>query len=111
SSEAIGIPSQAAVDTTGVAIECRVTTEDPSNRLMPDYGRVTHSRSAGGMGVRLDAGTALSGAVVFPYYDSLLVKVSAWRRNFADATGRMERCLQEFRIRGVKTNIPFLIRL
>ena len=111
SSEAIGIPSQHSVETTGFAIQSRVTTEDPSNRFMPDYGRVTHYRSAGGMGVRLDAGTAFSGAVVFPYYDSLLVKVSAWGRNFADATRRMERCLQEFRIRGVKTNIPFLIRL
>ncbi|BBO31916.1 pyruvate carboxylase [Lacipirellula parvula] len=111
SNAAIGIPAQSAVETTGFAIQCRVTTEDPSNRFMPDYGRVTHYRSAGGMGVRLDAGTAFSGAVVFPYYDSLLVKVSAWGRTFVDATHRMERCLQEFRIRGVKTNIPFLTRL
>lgn len=108
---AIGLDSQDAVETTGFAIQCRVTTEDPTNRFMPDYGRVTHYRSAGGMGVRLDAGTAFSGAVVFPFYDSLLVKVSAWGRTFADATQRMERCLQEFRIRGVKTNIPFLTRL
>lgn len=89
-SEAIGIPSQQAVETTGFAIQSRVTTEDPSNRFMPDYGRVTHYRSAGGMGVRLDAGTAFSGAVVFPYYDSLLVKVSVGaelrRRDAADGT-------------------------
>jgi pyruvate carboxylase len=108
---AIGLASQRDVDTTGFAIQCRVTTEDPANRFMPDYGRVTHYRSAGGMGIRLDAGTAFSGAVVFPFYDSLLVKVSAWGRTFPDAAQRMERCLQEFRVRGVKTNIPFLIRL
>ncbi len=111
SSPAIGLASQKDVETTGFAIQCRVTTEDPANRFMPDYGRVTHYRSAGGMGIRLDAGTAFSGAVVFPFYDSLLVKVSAWGRSFDDAAQRMERCLQEFRIRGVKTNIPFLTRL
>ena len=107
----IGLASQSEVQTNGFAIQCRVTTEDPSNRFMPDYGRVTHYRSAGGMGIRLDAGTAFSGAVVFPYYDSLLVKVSAWGRTFVDGAQRMERSLQEFRIRGVKTNIPFLIHL
>jgi pyruvate carboxylase len=108
---AIGIHTQEEVQTNGFAIQCRVTTEDPSNRFMPDYGRITHYRSTGGMGVRLDGGTAFSGAVVFPYYDSLLVKLSAWGRTFAEAASRTERCLQEFRIRGVKTNIPFLIHL
>ncbi|GIW81644.1 MAG: pyruvate carboxylase [Gemmatales bacterium] len=108
---AIGLPSQEAVTTHGYAIQCRVTTEDPSNRFMPDYGRITHYRSASGMGIRLDAGTAFSGAVVHPFYDSLLVKVTAWARHFQDAARRMERCLQEFRIRGVKTNIPFLLKL
>ena len=78
---------------------------------MPDYGRMTHYRSASGMGIRLDAGTAFSGAVVQPFYDSLLVKVTAWAGKFRDAAFRMERCLQEFRVRGVKTNIPFLIKL
>jgi pyruvate carboxylase len=107
----ISLTSQKDVETNGFAIQCRVTTEDPANKFMPDYGRVTHYRSAGGMGVRLDAGTAFSGAVVFPYYDSLLVKVSAWGRTFVDAASRMERVLQEFRVRGVKTNIPFLVRL
>jgi pyruvate carboxylase len=111
SSPTIGLAAQNDVTTNGFAIQCRVTTEDPSNKFMPDYGRVTHYRSAGGMGIRLDAGTAFSGAVVFPFYDSLLVKVSAWGRSFADATVRMERALQEFRIRGVKTNIPFLTHL
>ncbi|QEG37931.1 pyruvate carboxylase [Bythopirellula goksoeyrii] len=110
-SEAVGLASQEDIKTTGFAVQCRVTTENPSNRFMPDYGRLTHYRSAGGMGIRLDAGTAFSGAVVYPFYDSLLVKVTAWGRNFEDATRRSERCLQEFRVRGVKTNIPFLIRL
>ena len=109
--EEIGLPSQVAVRTDGFAMQCRVTTEDPMNDFMPDYGRVSHYRSASGMGVRLDAGSAFSGAVVNPYYDSLLVKVTTRGRRFIDAAKRMERCLQEFRIRGVKTNIPFLIRL
>jgi pyruvate carboxylase len=108
---AIGLPAQDEIATHGFAIQCRVTTEDPSNKFMPDYGKVTHYRSPGGMGIRLDGGTAFSGAVVFPFYDSLLVKVTSWGRSFREAISRTERCLQEFRIRGVKTNIPFLIRL
>lgn len=107
----IGINSQEEIKTHGFALQCRVTTEDPANKFMPDYGRVAHYRSASGMGVRLDAGTAFSGAMVFPYYDSLLVKVTTWARTFKDASARTERCLQEFRIRGVKTNIPFLLKL
>ncbi len=107
----IGLGSQVSVTTNGFAVQCRVTTEDPSNEFLPDYGRISHYRSASGMGIRLDAGTAFSGAVVTPYYDSLLVKVTAWGRRFVDAARRMERSLQEFRVRGVKTNIPFLIRL
>ncbi len=107
----IGLASQQNVRTYGYALQCRVTTEDPENRFLPDYGRIAHYRSAGGMGVRLDAGTAFSGAVVTPFYDSLLVKVTAWGPRFADAARRMERGLQEFRVRGVKTNIPFLINL
>jgi pyruvate carboxylase len=107
----IGLGEQSAVASRGYAIQCRVTTEDPSNNFMPDYGRMTHYRSASGMGIRLDAGTAFSGAVVTPFYDSLLVKVIAKGIRFVDAARRMERCLQEFRVRGVKTNIPFLINL
>ncbi len=107
----IGLASQQNVRTYGYALQCRVTTEDPENRFLPDYGRIAHYRSAGGMGVRLDAGTAFSGAVVTPFYDSLLVKVTAWGPRFSDAARRMERGLQEFRVRGVKTNIPFLINL
>ena len=107
----INLPSQEKIRTNGYAIQCRVTTEDPLNKFLPDYGRVSHYRSSGGPGVRLDAGTAFSGAVVTPYYDSLLVKVITSGREFTEAARRMERCLQEFRIRGVKTNIPFLINL
>ncbi len=107
----IGLESQESIRTYGCALQCRVTTEDAENRFLPDYGRIAHYRSSGGLGVRLDAGTAFSGAVVTPYYDSLLVKVTAWARRFEDAARRMERALQEFRIRGVKTNIPFLLNL
>ncbi|MEX0642355.1 MAG: pyruvate carboxylase [Pirellulales bacterium] len=107
----INLPSQQSVRTYGYALQCRVTTEDPDNRFLPDYGRIAHYRSAGGMGLRLDAGTAFSGAMVTPFYDSLLVKVTAWGPRFTDAARRMERGLSEFRIRGVKTNIPFLINL
>ena len=88
-----------------------MTTEVPENHFIPDYGRISHYRSPGGMGVRLDAGTAFSGAVVTPHYDSLLVKVVTWGNRFQDAATRMERCLQEFRVRGVKTNLPFLTHL
>ena len=107
----IGLGSQEAIRTTGYALQCRVTTEDPTNNFMPDYGRIAHYRSAAGMGIRLDAGTAFSGATVNPFYDSLLVKVTARGRRFGDACLRMERCLQEFRVRGVKTNLQFLIKL
>ncbi len=107
----IGLGSQSDVRTNGFALQCRVTTEDPANRFVPDHGRISNYRSASGMGIRLDAGTAFSGAVVTPFYDSLLVKVTAWGHRFVDCTRRMERSLQEFRVRGVKTNLPFLIKL
>jgi pyruvate carboxylase len=107
----IGLGDQAKIVTHGFALQCRVTTEDPANRFIPDYGRLTHYRSASGMGIRLDAGTAFTGAVITPFYDSLLVKVTAHGLRFVDAARRMERCLQEFRVRGVKTNIPFLLNL
>ncbi len=107
----INLPPQSQVYTHGYAVQCRVTTEDAANGFRPDYGRITSYRSASGMGIRLDAGTAFTGAVVFPYYDSLLVKVTAWARRFKDATMRMQRCLHEFRVRGVKTNLPFLMKL
>ncbi|MDA1230113.1 MAG: pyruvate carboxylase [Planctomycetota bacterium] len=107
----IGLGDQKNVQINGFAVQCRVTTEDPANNFMPDYGRVTHYRSAGGMGIRLDAGSAFSGAVVNPFYDSLLTKVTTRGRRFVDAVNRMERTLREFRIRGVKTNIPFLSKV
>jgi pyruvate carboxylase len=107
----IGLGDQANVVPHGFALQCRVTTEDPANKFIPDYGRLSHYRSASGMGIRLDAGTAFSGAVITPFYDSLLVKVTAHGLRFLDAARRMERCLQEFRVRGVKTNIPFLLNL
>ena len=107
----INLGSQAEIKTNGFAVQCRVTTEDPANNFMPDYGRISHYRSAGGAGVRLDGGSAFSGAVINPFYDSLLVKVSVRGRRFQDATARMERVLQEFRVRGVKTNLPFLIKV
>src|SRR5207248_3552205 len=107
----IGLPNQDAVVVTGFAVQCRVTTEDPTNNFLPDYGRIAHYRSASGMGIRLDAGSAFSGATVNPFYDSLLVKVTARGRRFIDACRRMERCVQEFRVRRVKTNIQFLLKL
>ncbi|WP_437187237.1 pyruvate carboxylase [Planctomicrobium sp. SH668] len=107
----IGIPSQDSVKVTGFALQCRVTTEDPANNFVPDYGRIAHYRSASGMGIRLDAGTAFSGAFVHPFYDSLMVKVTARGRRFEEAARRMERCLREFRVRGVKTNVPFLLNV
>ena len=107
----IGITGQDSIHTNGFAFQCRITTEDPSNKFTPDYGRITHYRSAGGMGLRLDGGTAITGAIVTPFYDSLLVKVSASGHRFDEAGLRMERALQEFRIRGVKTNIPFLLNV
>jgi len=103
-----GIPVQADIRLNGHALQCRVTTEDPENNFTPDYGRLVAYRSAAGFGVRLDGGTAYSGAVITPYYDSLLVKVTAWAPTSDEAIARMDRALREFRIRGVSTNLPFL---
>jgi pyruvate carboxylase len=111
SDDRVGIPSQDQIRANGFAMQCRVTTEDPENHFRPDYGRISHYRSAAGLGIRLDAGTAFSGAVVNPFYDSMLVKVTARAASLDAAASRMDRCLQEFRIRGVKTNIPFLLKL
>ncbi|HWI64124.1 MAG TPA: pyruvate carboxylase [Symbiobacteriaceae bacterium] len=106
--QAIGAPSQAQIERRGYAIQCRVTTEDPTNNFMPDTGRILAYRSPGGYGVRLDGGNSFAGAVVTPHYDSLLVKVITWGLTFGAASAKMDRCLREYRIRGVKTNIPFL---
>ncbi len=102
------IPTQDEVRLNGHALQCRVTTEDPENNFTPDYGRLTAYRSASGFGIRLDGGTAYSGAVITPYYDSLLVKVTAWAPTASEAASRMDRALREFRIRGVSTNLQFL---
>ena len=103
-----GIPSQSDIKTNGYAIQSRVTTEDPLNNFMPDTGKIVAYRSGGGFGVRLDAGNGFQGAVISPHYDSLLVKVSTWAMTFEQAAHKMVRNLKEFRIRGIKTNIPFL---
>jgi pyruvate carboxylase len=107
----IGIPAQADIPCIGYAIQCRVTTEDPTKNFAPDYGRILNYRSAAGFGIRLDAASGDAGSVVTPYYDSMLVKITAMGRSFEIACQRMDRALREFRIRGVKTNIPFLENL
>lgn len=107
----VGIPKQEEIRTHGYAIQSRVTTEDPLNNFMPDTGKIMAYRSGGGFGVRLDTGNSFQGAVITPYYDSLLVKVSTWALTFEQAAAKMIRNLNEFRIRGIKTNIPFLINV
>lgn len=109
--EATGTASQADVKLSGHALQCRITTEDPTNNFIPAYGRITADRVATGMGIRLDGGTAYSGAVITRYYDSLLEKVTAWAPTPEAAIARMDRALREFRIRGVSTNIAFVENL
>ena len=104
----VGIPAQNEIRRSGYAVQCRITTEDPENKFQPDYGRILTYRSAGGFGVRLDGGMGYAGSVVTPFYDSLLVKLTVSAPTFEAALQRMDRALREFRIRGVKTNIPFL---
>ncbi len=104
----MGIPAQEGILVHGCALQCRVTTEDPAKGFLPDYGKIQTYRSPAGFGIRLDGASAYGGAVITPYYDSLLVKVTAWGNTFPHACQRMDRALREFRIRGVKTNIPFL---
>jgi len=104
----IKIPDQASVQVTGVALQCRITTEDPSNDFKPDYGVVTTYRSASGFGIRLDAGSIYQGVAISPFFDSMLVKVSARSRTLDGCCRKMRRALAEFRIRGVNTNMAFL---
>lgn len=104
----LDLPVQESVPLHGAALQCRVTTEDPEKNFAPDYGKLSTYRSPAGFGIRLDGGTAYAGATLAPYYDSLLVKVTAWGANLPEACQRMDRALREFRIRGVKTNIPFV---
>jgi len=104
----VGMPRQNEIPRNGYAIQCRVTTEDPENKFMPDYGKILAYRSPGGFGIRLDGGMGYGGAIITPFYDSLLVKAIASANTYEVAMHRMHRALSEFRIRGVKTNIPFL---
>ncbi|MFZ7102345.1 MAG: pyruvate carboxylase [Peptococcaceae bacterium] len=104
----IAIKNQRDIQIRGYSIQCRVTTEDPRHNFAPDTGKITAYRSGGGFGVRLDAGNAFAGAVISPYYDSLLVKITSWDRNFPGTAKKALRSISELRIRGVKTNIPFL---
>lgn len=106
-----GVPKQEDIRLNGYAMQCRVTTEDPENNFIPDYGRITAYRSPAGFGIRLDAGTAYSGAIITRSYDSLLVKVTAWSPTPAETIARMHRALWEFRVRGVVTNLRFLDQL
>ena len=110
-SDKVSIPNQEEIKINGFAIQSRVTTEDPLNHFMPDTGKIMAYRSGGGFGVRLDAGNGFQGAVITPYYDSLLVKLSTSAMSFDQAAAKMVRNLKEFRIRGIKTNIPFLINV
>jgi pyruvate carboxylase len=104
----LAIPPQEAIPRNGYAIQARITTEDPDNKFTPSYGKILTYRSAAGFGIRLDGGMGDTGSVITPFYDSLLVKLTASGPSFSIALQRMDRALREFRIRGVKTNIPFL---
>jgi len=106
-----GVPAQADIRIGAHALQCRITTEDPENNFIPDYGKIAAYRSPAGFGVRLDAGTAYTGAIITRSYDSLLVKVTAWSPTAAETIARMHRALWEFRIRGVVTNLRFLDQL
>ena len=104
----ISIPKQHLVPRNGCAVQCRITTEDPERDFSPDYGKILSYRSAAGFGVRLDGAMGDTGSIITPFYDSLLVKITVSGSNLAQALDRMSRALREMRIRGVKTNIPFL---
>ncbi|MEZ2333533.1 pyruvate carboxylase [Mesorhizobium sp. RCC_202] len=103
-----GVAAQKDIRLNGHALQCRITTEDPEHNFIPDYGRITAYREAAGFGIRLDGGTAYSGAVITRFYDPLLEKVTAWAPTPGEAIARMNRALREFRIRGVATNLTFL---
>ena len=104
----IGIPKQENIPRNGCAVQCRVTTEDPEKGFTPDYGKILSYRSSAGFGVRLDGAMGDTGSIITPFYDSLLVKITTSGPNLSQALDRMHRALREMRIRGVKTNIPFL---
>ena len=110
-SEEIGIKSQDDIKVTGHAIQCRITTEDPTNEFMPDTGTIESYRSPGGFGIRLDGGNGFQGSTITPFYDSLLLKVTAFGRSFDDTRRKAIRALGETLIKGVKTNIPFMLNV
>lgn len=110
-SDEINLKNQEDIKVNGFSIQCRVTTEDPQNNFAPDTGLIDRYRTGSGFGIRLDGGSGFTGATISPYYDSLLVKVSSWSRTFEDAVNKVNRALKEIKIRGVKTNIPFLINV
>ncbi len=110
-SDEINIKSQDDIKPRGYSIQCRLTTEDPINGFAPDTGVITKYTSAGGYGIRLDAGNAYVNATISPYYDSLLVKVTSWARSFKDATNKAKRALKEMKVTGVKTNRTFLLNV
>ena len=110
-SDEVGIKSQDSVEKKGFAIQCRITTEDPINNFAPESGRIDMYRTGSGFGIRLDGGNGYTGSIVTPYYDSLLVKVTAWSRTFEDATKKAGRSLKELMVKGVKTNEGFLINV
>jgi pyruvate carboxylase len=110
-SKEVGIPSQEAIVQRGYAIQCRVTTEDPLNNFAPDTGKIDIYRTGSGFGVRLDGGNGFTGSIISPYYDSLLVKVTSCSRSFEDAIRKVHRAIREIKVRGVKTNIPFLVNV
>ena len=110
-SDEIGIKSQDQIEKRGFAIQCRVTTEDPANNFAPDTGKIDVYRTSAGFGVRLDGGNGFSGAVISPYYDSLLVKQTAYARTFKDTVRKAIRAIKELTITGVKTNVDFLINV
>lgn len=110
-SDEIGIYSQDDIHTNGYAIQCRITTEDPANNFMPDTGKIDLYRTSSGFGVRLDGGNGFTGSVITPYYDSLLVKITAFSRTFNDTINKAIRALRETKISGVKTNIGFIINV
>ncbi|TDU67205.1 pyruvate carboxylase [Prosthecobacter fusiformis] len=109
--EPLALPPQDKIEKSGFAIQCRITTEDPENAFTPDFGKILTYRSPGGFGVRLDGALGATNAVITPYYDSMLVKMTVYGRTYQQALDRMDRGLREFRIRGVKTNIPFLMNV
>ena len=111
STPAIGLSKQEDLHINGYSIQCRVTTEDPTNNFAPDTGKITAYRSGGGYGVRLDGGNAGAGTVISPYYDSLLVKVTTWDNTFEGVCRRARRAISEEHVRGVKTNIPFITNI